>query len=455
VVLIPETFKIATLKVNIMKILKAVFFFIAPLTFLLLLDPGICNAERETSKKEQTLLANPFTLAKNRIVPEGMIFVKVDKSFEKDKHRISEIALEYAYEEKRTLAGKTEKIIKQKTVIIRDYFFKWYDSDLYLMIQMPSRGKLKTIKDPIFQIPDANLKISLKGHERPFVFRVEIPSVTSALLWGAGIVFLAAICAWFLTIKLQEDSPKGFLGSFILRFAVTPVRSYSISKTQIMIWTYITLFGLVYVYLLTGNFMSITNQVLILLGVGGGTALGAKMNALSRVPRISSKYLELVKEEEQKKLPHLRDLITIDKRPNIFKFQILVFTLFTAFVVFIEILENYAFPEIPDGLITLMGISSGVYLGNEVIYKNPWDAIKEKTGIIENIVKEHNISITTTADLRKIVELETEIEKSKKTKTPLKPAIRTAVDEIGEEKVILELGKEIEELEDRLKKIYT
>lgn len=80
----------------------------------------------------------------------------------------------------------------------------------------------------------------------------------------------------------KKETWKKFI-LYPLNFAITPMGSYSISLTQIIIWTYVTIFGLVYVYWLTGSFLDITSQVLMLLGIGGGTAISSKMHSVSKL----------------------------------------------------------------------------------------------------------------------------------------------------------------------------
>ena len=174
---------------------------------------------------------------------------------------------------------------------------------------------------------------------------------------------------WEKTNKLKR------LLLYPLNFAVTPLGSYSISLTQILFWTFITIFGLVYVHRISEEFLVITPQVLMLLGIGGGAALGAKMNARSNVFDIPSYYLKFV---TKKRIPKLKDIISIGGQPNIFKFQMLAFTLITGCYVVVDIIKNYAFPEIPENIIIMMGISSLIYLGNEVTIKSVWDQIKEQ-----------------------------------------------------------------------------
>jgi hypothetical protein len=135
-----------------------------------------------------------------------------------------------------------------------------------------------------------------------------------------------------------------------LNFAITPIGTYSISIAQVLLWTYVTIFGIVYIHWLTGRFIDITEQVLMLLGIGGGTALAAKINAVSRVKELPSKYLNMIK---KKRIPRLKDLI-----------------------------------------------SGAVYLGNEFSQKNVWDEITSKVDAIEAYAKNNNKPVSSAEEIK-------------------------------------------------------
>ena len=158
-----------------------------------------------------------------------------------------------------------------------------------------------------------------------------------------------------------------------LDIAVTPFGTYSISVTQALFWTLIVAFSCVYVYMLKAAFIIIPNQILLLLGITGGTALASRINSMSRdvVPK------DLMIDLERKDIPRLRDMISIAGRLNIYKFQMLVFTIITGVIVLVELIKASNFPEIPVTLITLMGLSNTLYLGNEVTVE-PVQGLREK-----------------------------------------------------------------------------
>jgi hypothetical protein len=170
----------------------------------------------------------------------------------------------------------------------------------------------------------------------------------------------------------KSDRMKRFFSS-LLHFAVTPIGTYSISVTQALFWTFIVAFSCVYVYMLKASFIVIPSQILILLGITGGTALASRINAVSKdvVPN------DLMKDIRKKRTPKLRDMIFIGGRMNIYKFQMMVFTLVTGIIVMAELIKACNFPEIPNTLIVLMGVSNTLYLGNEVTIE-PTEGLRKK-----------------------------------------------------------------------------
>ena len=158
-----------------------------------------------------------------------------------------------------------------------------------------------------------------------------------------------------------------------LDIAVTPFGTYSISVSQALFWTLIVAFSCVYVYMLKAAFILIPAQILLLLGITGGTALASRINSTSRdeIPK------ELMIDSQRKDVPRLRDMISINGRPNIYKFQMMVFTIITGIIVVVELIKASNFPEIPESLIMLMGLSNTLYLGNEVAVE-PVQGLREK-----------------------------------------------------------------------------
>jgi len=370
------------------------------------------NQVAKESSSEMILFINPFELARNRIVPGTIFRMKIDKKFfDEKKDKVTEMALGYEISKKG----------QEKSSPISNYYYKYVDGELFLFAKMPSWRKINKIRNQSFwkgwlKSYKAHVTISLQkdNEKNTLKYPVEIPSVLWAYIWGILAVVSSFVIIRLLKPELLKEKEEFTKDKSIkklkkgnkvkqfflypLNFAITPLGTYSISITQILFWTFVTIFGIVYVYCLSGFFLEITPQILVLLGIGGGTALAAKINALSRVYEVPTKYLNLV---EKTRTPKLKDLISIGGQPNIFKFQMLAFTLLTGYIVIVEIVKSHAFPQIPSSLITMMGVSSLIYLGNEVSHKNNWDKIEKKIKIIESKAEKGDIKISSPQEIEK------------------------------------------------------
>lgn len=338
----------------------------------------------------------PFMLENERIVPGKRLQCLVDtKVFDPQKQTIVSMELLYSYPHKNGDNGTDVHKLP-----IDNFYLKTMDADVYLYVPLPGWDRLKHIKSQNgfkgYVTPyDADLLIRYRDKyqvDQTTRLYLKLPDPFWAGFWGVSVLLLIFVLIGLLKPQaiskeadvFEKDESKADWENtsklkrvllYPLNFTVTPLGSYSISLMQILFWTFITIFGLVYVHRISEEFLVITPQVLMLLGIGGGTALGAKMNACSNVLDIPSYYLKFV---TKKRIPKLKDIISIGGQPNIFKFQMLAFTLITGCYVVVDIIKNYALPEIPENMITMMGISSLIYLGNEVTIKSVWDQIKEQ-----------------------------------------------------------------------------
>jgi hypothetical protein len=223
-----------------------------------------------------------------------------------------------------------------------------------------------------------------------------VPLRSTATIWGIVVLFLLYVIIFLMKLNLYPKDrrfdggkndkrieewealhPSPFIRRLVGPFhlAATPIGNYSISASQIMFWSAIVVFSSVYVFFCRSDFLVLTGQVLTLLGISGGTALAAKGNALVKNRDIPDEFFEGI---ERRRVPRFKDLICISGIPNIFKFQIFAFTLVNGIIVLKQLYTNFNFPVIPTEQLTLMGISSGVYLGNEIIRENDWEAISKK-----------------------------------------------------------------------------
>ncbi len=133
---------------------------------------------------------------------------------------------------------------------------------------------------------------------------------------------------------------------------------FSLSKTQFAWWTLMILFSLFYVWIYTEELVEINGRILTLLGISAGTTLGSKYISEGNRSRRNVTEAELKKGSTS----FLSDLIWSGKGPSIHRMQNLIFTIVISLYFIYEVVQNIEFPVLDEGLLILMGISSGTYL---------------------------------------------------------------------------------------------
>jgi hypothetical protein len=149
------------------------------------------------------------------------------------------------------------------------------------------------------------------------------------------------------------------------------VGNASLSLAQILIWSMLVFAASFYVLMVSGKLLNLTNDVLVLLGFAGGASVIAKITA--SVKDVKGQSLAGSTEKQ----PKWRDLITTDGRPDLYKFQMALFTTLAAVFVAKEIFSTLEFPMLPSGLLTLIGISNGVYLTAKASSKTAFEELAE------------------------------------------------------------------------------
>ncbi|MGP0085301.1 MAG: hypothetical protein ACLP0B_17010 [Steroidobacteraceae bacterium] len=232
-----------------------------------------------------------------------------------------------------------------------------------------------------------------------------------------ALVVLSIVADW----RLKHPGIKN--ARWPLRIISTPSGYASLSQLQIVLWTLVVAASAVYVMALSGDLIEITNGTLVLLGIAGAAALGAKAHSESRNSKAQAEAATKQRDADQAKIeaatkaieasatqaekdtanrvmaetedkagaararakdlvdppgkqtPRWSDLIvneythvdgTVSREIDVARFQMLLFTLITAAFVLMNVVTTYVIPEIPTGFLTLMGISNGVYLGAKV-----------------------------------------------------------------------------------------
>jgi hypothetical protein len=235
-------------------------------------------------------------------------------------------------------------------------------------------------------------------------------NVYSNLTWIAWLG-IPALLIFFLVVAamsdLLRDGPSSVGG---------PKMSFSLGRCQMAWWTVIIVGSFLYIWAITLDWNIVPVSALVLMGISSATAMGSVLvdsnrndqrksltdekSALAvRVDQIAmalrahpgstapgATVADLQAERDQKQarltqvntlldsLPSpfgpsegfLLDVLRDDNSISMHRFQMLVWTVVLGVVFGFDVLRNLAMPEFNATLLTLMGISSGTYVGFKI-----------------------------------------------------------------------------------------
>lgn len=221
------------------------------------------------------------------------------------------------------------------------------------------------------------------------VISLRSPAVVLLILGGLGLVALIWSKRLRMYVKnLARESDT-----------IRPPGPYSLGRCQMIFWLFLVLIAYLTIYGLTGYYDTLSASVLTLIGISGGTSLLGvvvdssardearkslketedKLNALPApppTPEDQKKKDALEKEkarlssivDPQSSGKFLKDILSYGSGGDtgVHRFQIVIWTLTLGAIFVIEVYRTLAMPDFAAGLLGLMGISSGTYIGFKV-----------------------------------------------------------------------------------------
>ena len=112
---------------------------------------------------------------------------------------------------------------------------------------------------------------------------VKIGNVGSSVLAAAAVSFALLVVVAFIARSSSRTSASGNR-AFLKSVIVGNSGEASLSMFQIALWTVVTVFALVYVWWRTGNTVTLTTEMLGLLGFATAGSVAARWIAASRTP---------------------------------------------------------------------------------------------------------------------------------------------------------------------------
>ena len=188
----------------------------------------------------------------------------------------------------------------------------------------------------------------------------EIRLYNSDYGWGAGIGFAIVLVLFFVLARksnlIRDGGAKRSPGK--------PMRPFSLARVQTAWWFFLVLFAFLFISLIEGILTPIPNSILGLMGIAGGTFLGAELVDFSRRKRKDGTERHAVASKET--LGFFNDIFSDDGGVAFHRFQMAVWTLTLGIIFVIRVVRNLEMPEFETSILGLMGISSGTYLGMKI-----------------------------------------------------------------------------------------
>jgi len=241
--------------------------------------------------------------------------------------------------------------------------------------EMRLLANAKTVPAPDWSPVDVTLPLGITN--------VRLSLFFAALL---VVVTLAALMA----ISERRSLPGG---NPLLRIIASGDGFASLSRFQLLLWSLVIGSGAVYVMVLSGNLINISNGTLILLGIAGASGVGSALQGRTPNPSATSQAAGDQGAGEQAagtvsapvaapvavpaqtpasepRVPRWSDLVIAadsQKEIDVTRVQMLFFTIIGAIFVGLTIITTGVVPAIPENFLLLMGISNGVYLSNKFV----------------------------------------------------------------------------------------
>ena len=126
------------------------------------------------------------------------------------------------------------------------------------------------------------------------------------------------------------------------------MKAYILARTQMAMWTYGRRCAGV-IFLVTWNENTLTNGILVLIGISFSTTLLAATADGAAAPQATQGFLS--------------DLLTEGTGPSFHRYQMVLFTVILVVIFAAKTASALVMPEFDGTLLGLMGISSGTSLG--------------------------------------------------------------------------------------------
>ena len=252
----------------------------------------------------------------------------------------------------------------------------------------------------------------------------------SSRFWAVLSWIAAAFIPWFIAALVTgHNNPNRRFSLDPIWFVSGKYGGASLSLAQILLWTILVFSASFYVLVASGKLLDLSDEVLVLLGIAGTTSVIAKITAAAKNEKGKMLTRELCRD------PKWTDLVKTGGGPDLYKFQMGLFTILAAFFVIGKIYKTFEFPALPSGLLTLIGISNGVYLAAKATSQSVFEKLLEKHRELEDAKQEvQNLKEKLIDANDRLVAAENKKKKSEEERNNAQTDLTNATDEVEKEK---------------------
>jgi hypothetical protein len=212
-------------------------------------------------------------------------------------------------------------------------------------------------------VPKADMRVIVVQHGTLLAEETREVGVTSIPI--SLVVVLLLVAAGYVALVLMMKGFREKAGDPLLRLIANKSGWASLSQFQMLLWTFVISASLIYVMSLSGVLIDVPNGMLALLGISGAAAVGTQIHDANQ-RRALQQTFQTQNYTIAPRPPEWSDLVMGDGEVDVSRVQMLFFTLISAAYVLIRIVSSYTLPDIPDGVVILMGVSNGVYFTAKV-----------------------------------------------------------------------------------------
>lgn len=137
----------------------------------------------------------------------------------------------------------------------------------------------------------------------------------------------------------------------------------SLSLFQIFFWTVITVWAMIYVYVITGDLLTMTTSMMALLGIADtGSVIARGISSDDQTVR-NDRTLDIVAAQT----PHsFWQMLATNGKFDLLKLQLFVFTMKVGVYGLWRIANTGSFPDLDSNTLLLLGVSQGVCVGSKL-----------------------------------------------------------------------------------------